>query len=172
MRWQNGPGVEVLFGDECGVEGGPRPHRRWVTPSHKLLRGSCARQRGWGRVSRHRRERRHNFRLVDTAVFQCYLDELAKTIPYDPAKRRTLVLDNVSWPRSARLNFHQFECAFLPGYSPDNNPIERLWLRLKADYFADFYTDDTQNLVDHLCPALNALINAPEVFASQCASRK
>jgi transposase len=24
---------------------------------------------------------------------------------------------------------------FLPGYSPDFNRIERLWLRLKADWF-------------------------------------
>jgi len=38
------------------------------------------------------------------------------------------------------LNWHPFESRFLPPYSPDFNPIERLWLRLKADWFADFLT--------------------------------
>jgi transposase len=174
--WQNDPGVEVWFGDECGVEGDPRPRRRWS------LRGSRPRMPYCGEHVRANvvgvvcpvtgESFAMIFDGVDTAVFQCYLDELAKTIPHDPAKRRILVLDNASWHKSSRLNFHHFQRAFLPAYSPDYNPIERLWLRLKADHFADFYTDDTQTLVDHLCFALNALMNAPKVVASQCAFRK
>ncbi len=39
-----------------------------------------------------------------------------------------------------RLRWHHFEPIYLSAYSPDLNPIERLWLRLKADWFWDFIT--------------------------------
>lgn len=174
--WQNQPDIEVWFGDECGVEGDPRPRRRWSQRGSRprvTYCGEHVRANVIGAVSPATGE---SFTMifdgVDTAVFQCYLDELAKAVPHDPSKRRILVLDNASWHKSNKLDFHHFERAFLPAYSPDFNPIERLWLRLKADHFADFYTDDPQVLLDHLCLALNSLMKAPHQVASNCAFRK
>ncbi|MEI6562405.1 MAG: transposase, partial [Verrucomicrobiota bacterium] len=109
---------------------------------------------------------------VDTDVFQCFLDHLAETIPPDPNKRRILILDNASWHKAVRLNWHHLECKFLPSYSPDFNPIERLWLRLKADYFTAFIAHTKQELIDRLCFALNALMDDTQMVASQCATRK
>ena len=109
---------------------------------------------------------------VDTDVFQCYLDHLAESIPPDPGKRRILILDNASWHKAARLQWHHFEVKFLPGYSPDFNPIERLWLRLKADYFSDWIAHTPEELTERLCTALNDFMDAPEKVASQCATRK
>ena len=60
-------------------------------------------------------------------------------------KRRLLILDNASWHKAQRLNWHHFEVHYLPGYSPDFNPIERLWLRLKADFFSDFIAKSPKN---------------------------
>ena len=60
---------------------------------------------------------------------------------------------------------------FLPGYSPGFNPIERLWLRLKADYFSDFIGTPDQ-LTPRLCTALNAFMHDTNKVASQCATRK
>ncbi len=51
-----------------------------------------------------------------------------------------------SWHKAARLNWHHFEVKFLPGYSPDFNPIERLWLRLKADYSSDWIAHTSEEL--------------------------
>jgi transposase len=48
------------------------------------------------------------------------------------------------------LNWHHFELHFLPGYSPDFNPIERLWLRLKADFFSDFIAKSSEELTERL----------------------
>ncbi|WP_408004365.1 transposase [Prosthecobacter dejongeii] len=48
-----------------------------------------------------------------------------------------LVLDNATWHKVKSLRWHHFEVLFLPPYSPDLNPIKRLWLRLKADFFTD-----------------------------------
>ena len=30
--WVADPAIELWFSDECGVEGDPRPRRRWVQP--------------------------------------------------------------------------------------------------------------------------------------------
>lgn len=174
--WQADKDIELWFGDECGVEGDPRPRRRWSQRGSRpkvTYCGDHVRANVVGVVCPATGE---NFTMifdgVDTDVFQVYLDHLAQAVPANPAKRRILILDNASWHKSQRLNFHHFEKEFLPGYSPDFNPIERLWLRLKADYFADFYTDNTQTLVDHLCQALLSFMTSTSLVASQCAFRK
>lgn len=109
---------------------------------------------------------------VDTDVFQFYLDEMAQAIPDDPIRRQLLVLDNASWHKATRLNWHHFEVLFLPAYSPDFNPIERLWLRMKADWFGDFIAHSHEQLSDRLCHALQSFLDAPVKTASICSIRK
>ena len=83
---------------------------------------------------------------VDTDVFQYYLDFLAEEIPPLDSKRRLLIVDNASWHKAQRLNWHHFEVHYLPGYSPYLNRIERLWLRLKVDFFSDFIAKSPEQL--------------------------
>jgi len=52
---------------------------------------------------------------VDTDVFQFFLDRLAETLPKVEGVRQLLVLDNASWHKATRLNWHHFEPAYLPG---------------------------------------------------------
>uniref|UniRef100_A0A7C4EUU5 Tc1-like transposase DDE domain-containing protein n=1 Tax=Desulfomonile tiedjei TaxID=2358 RepID=A0A7C4EUU5_9BACT len=47
---------------------------------------------------------------------------------------------------------------FLPPYSPDLNPIERLWLILKAQAFSRFYAKSLDELIDRLTRGLRWLI--------------
>jgi hypothetical protein len=56
---------------------------------------------------------------VDTDVFRFFLDQLAQTVPPQTGIRQLLVMDNASWHKAARLNWHHFEPVYLPGYSPD-----------------------------------------------------
>ena len=102
---------------------------------------------------------------VDTDVFQYYLDFLAEEIPPLDSRRRLLIVDNASWHKAQRLNWHHFEVHYLPGYSPDLNPIERLWLRLKVDFFSDFIANSLEQLTQRLCHALTSLMNDPETVA-------
>jgi transposase len=85
---------------------------------------------------------------------------------------QNVILDNASWHKSAQLNWHHFEPVYLPCYSPDFNPIKRLWLRLKADWFWDFIAHTHVELSDHLCTALKSFIDQPDITASICAIRK
>jgi len=170
------PNVELWFGDECGVEGDPRPRRRWVQPGKRRTvpyLGDHIRQNVIGMVSP---QSGGFFSLivdgVDTEVFQFFLDELAKALPPKAGKRQLLILDNASWHKASRLDWHHFQPLFLPAYSPDFNPIERLWLRLKADWFWDFIAHTPEELTDRLCIALKSFIDHPAKTASICSIRK
>jgi transposase len=173
---ESDPSAELWYGDESGIEGDPRPRRRWTVRGGRPrvpYQGDHIRTNIIGSVCPVTGE---SFALlfsgVDTDVFQCYLDHLAEAVPPDPGKRRILILDNASWHKSARLNWHHFEVRFLPAYSPDLNPIERFWLRLKADYFSDFIAHTPQELQDRACTALRAYMADPATVASQCSTRK
>lgn len=170
------PHMELWFGDECGVEGDPRPRRRWVQPGKRRTvpyLGDHIRQNVIGAVAP---QSGGLFSLVvdgvDTDVFQFFLDEMAKAVPKKEGTRQVLILDNASWHKAARVNWHHFEPKFLPGYSPDFNPIERLWLRLKADWFWDFIARSPDELTDRLCTALKSFIDQPAKTAAICSIRK
>jgi len=170
------PKVELWFSDECGVEGDPRPRRRWVQPGKRRTvpyLGDHIRQNVIGAVAP---QSGGLFSLivdgVDTDVFQFFLDEMAKAVPQKEGVRQILIVDNASWHRAARVHWHHFEPKFLPGYSPDYNPIERLWLRLKADWFWDFIARTPEELMERLCTALKSFIDAPSKTASVCSIRK
>ena len=170
------PDIELWFSDETGVEGDPRPRRRWVQPGKPRTvpyLGDHIRQNVIGSVCP---QSGQLFSLivdgVDTDVFQLFLDEMAKAVPKVEGKRQLLVLDNASWHKAARLKWHHFEPTFLPAYSPDFNPIERLWLRLKADWFWDFIAHTEPELTDRLCTALKSFIDDTQKTASICSMGK
>jgi transposase len=170
------PAIELWFGDECGVEGDPRPRRRWAQPGRPCMvpyLGDHIRQNVIGAVCPASGEL---FSLivdgVDTDVFQVFLDQLAETVPKRDGVRQILIVDNASWHKAARLNWHHFEPWYLPGYSPDFNPIERLWLRLKADWFWDYIAHSDEELIERLCTALKNFIDDAPQTASVCAFRK
>jgi transposase len=176
QAWQARDEVELWFADECGVEGDPRPRRRWAP------RGSCPTLPYQGRHLRANvigsvcpaSGQCHAliFDGVDSGVFQYYLDQLARDVPKDPAKERILIVDNASWHKSQDLDWHHFTPAYLPPYSPDFNPIERLWLRLKADWFSDFIAKTPEELTHRLCAGLKSFFGDATLVASQCAFRK
>ena len=174
--WCADPTLELWFADECGVEGDPRPRRRWVQPGVRRTvpyLGDHIRQNVIGAVAPVSGEL---FSLivdgVDTDVFQFFLDHLARAVPQKQGRRQYLIVDNASWHKARRLNWHHFEPQFLPGYSPDFNPIERLWLRLKADWFWDFIARTPAELIERLCIGLRSFIEHPSQTASICSIRK
>jgi transposase len=173
---QADPQVELWFSDECGVEGDPRPRRRWVQPGQRRTvpyLGDHLRQNVIGAVAP---QSGQLFSLivdgVDGEVFQFFLDQMAQAVPKKEGVRQILILDNASWHKAAHLNWHHFEPKFLPAYSPDLNPIERLWLRLKADWFWDFIARTPEELTNRLCTALKSFIDDSPKTASICALRK
>jgi len=93
---------------------------------------------------------------------------MATEVPEREGKRVLLVLDNASWHKTKRLTWHHIVPVFLPPYSPDLNPIERLWQHLKSHYMAGYITKRGEELNDKLFESLRALLDRPETIRSVC----
>lgn len=167
------PECDLWYGDETGVEGEPKPRRRLALKGSRprsVKNGDHVRLSILGMVC----PRTGEFFAIeashcDTDVFQAFLDEAARTIR-PTRKRNLLILDNASWHKRKSLNWHFFEPLYLPPYSPDLNPIERLWLVMKANWFANIRCKDRQALIARADKALLDLINNPENVAKTTAA--
>ena len=155
-------GLSIWFYDESGITGDPRPRRRWMKRGERTLvpfTGSHLRENVLGAV--HPASGRF-FALqmpeVDKDIFQEYLDYFAE---YTAGENVVLILDNASWHKVKSLQWHHIRPLFLPPYSPDMNPIERLWLYLKEHYFNHWYAKNREELCDRVMWALQQLIADP-----------
>ena len=57
---------------------------------------------------------------------------------------------------------------FLPPYSPELNPIERLWLYLKDNQLSHCVFDTTADIIDACCDAWNGLLTETDRIRSLC----
>ncbi len=163
------PSTKVFFGDEAGFEGDPRPRQRWVKRGSRPTQGyygGHVRQNVVGAINP------ADGQLVslivphnDTEVFQAFLDTMAKEVPED-GQSVWLILDNASWHKSKSLNWHHIKAKFLPAYSPDFNPIERLWQYLKGHHLAGFLTKSGAELADKLETSIRELLDQPALLQS------
>ncbi len=165
-------GIDLWFLDECGVEGDPRPTRRFAMKGEKIRQPYCGahlRMNTTGMVLPRKGEfYALEFSHSDTEIFQIFLDHANQDITFE-RPRNVLILDNASWHKSKSLEWGRFEPIFLPPYSPDLNPIERLWLIMKGEWFSGFYAKTKDQLIDRLTEALRWLINRQDENAKTCA---
>ena len=163
---------DVYFGDEAGFEGDPRPRRKWARRGERITQGyfgKHVRKNVIGAV--HPKSGKLVSLIVphcDGDVFQVFLDTMAEEAPPTPGRRCVLVLDNASWHKVKTLNWHHIEPVYLPPYSPDFNPIERLWQHLKSHYLAGFITKSGEELTAKLITSIQTLLDKPQVVRSVC----
>jgi len=150
-------GVDIWYGDEMGVEGDPRPRRRWAKKGEKTRvthNGEHIRMNVTGMVCPRRGEfYALEFSHSDSVTFQVFLDNANADIELE-RPRNLLIVDNASWHKNKSIDWGRFEPLFLPPYSPDLNPIERLWLLIKAEWFTDFIAKNLDSLMERLDQAL------------------
>jgi len=166
------PSAVVFFGDEAGFEGDPRPRHKWVKRGSRPTQGYYGghlRRNVVGAVEP------ATGRLVslivahcNTKVFQAFLNTMAEEIPPEEGKKVHLVLDNAGWHKSTGLNWHHIKPVYLSPYSPDFNPIERLWQHLKGHAMAGYLTNDGEALTDKLLGSLQGVLNEPKLVRSVC----
>jgi transposase len=166
------PTCDVFFGDEAGFEGDPRPRAKWVKRGSRPTQGyfgGHVRQNVVGAVNPATGQL---ISLIvphcDTEVFQLFLDTMAQEAPATPGRKVKLVLDNASWHKSKSLQWHHIEPIYLPPYSPDFNPIERLWQHLKSHYLAGYITKCGKELNEKIFTSIRALLALPETIQSVC----
>jgi transposase len=158
-------GIDIWFQDESGFEGDPRPRRRWDKKGNKTKvtkNGDHLRMNVMGMIC----PRTGEFFAIeashsDAETFQAFLKEAGHTIKFTRSKN-ILILDNASWHKKKRLEFYGWKPKFLPPYSPDFNPIERIWNTMKANWFNNHVCKTVQALIDRLDQAILDVIDNPE----------
>jgi transposase len=165
------PSVELWYGDESGFEGDPRPRRRWAKKGDKIKvtrNNTHIRMNATGIICPRTGEfYALEFTHSDSTVFQTFLDHANKDIKFK-RPRQILIVDNASWHKAKKLNWGRFEVLYLPPYSPDLNPIERLWLLTKAEWFSDFIAKTKEDLIKRLDQALLWIIGRQELNKKTC----
>ena len=100
---------------------------------------------------------------VNVPAFQLVLEAFARSVGAGPDKRVLLVLDGAGWHTSGTLKVPEgLELVFLPPYSPELQPAERLWaltdIGLKNRHFSTldnlYHALATQCQVLERCPDL------------------
>ena len=104
-------------------------------------------------------------------IFQAFLDEANGHVA-TVRRRNMLICDNASWHKCKSTAWGKFEPMYLPPYSPDFNPIERLWLVIKAQWFTDFIAKDRDALEARLDQALNWAMQRPTENQQTCPIRQ
>lgn len=168
------PDVELWFQDETGIEGDPRPRRRWAKKGSKprvTKNGDHLRMNVCGMICPRTGEAfLLEFSHSDREVFQVFLNEANRDIHLE-RKRQIIILDNASWHRAKSIEWGRFEPMFLPPYSPDLNPIERLWLIIKAEWFSDFVAKTKDDLVARVDKALCWAMERKNLNRQTCSIR-
>jgi transposase len=161
----NQPDVDVWFADESGFDGDPRPRKRWDKKGRKTRstkNGGHLRMNVIGMVC----PRTGQFFAIetshsDTTTYQAFLDEADKTVSFQRSVN-ILIMDNASWHKKKSTTWHGWEPKYLPPYSPDLNPIERIWLTMKARWFNNHVCKNEEQLLERLDQAILDVIDNPK----------
>ncbi len=92
---------------------------------------------------------------VNTEIMNLYLEKLSAAYP---DKKLLLIMDQAGWHKSKALQIpNNIEFYSLPAYSPELNPVEKLWLWLRRQVCRNRYFDSESKLMDALIKALRSL---------------
>lgn len=97
-----------------------------------------------------------------------FLNHVAASRP--PDVHVLMVLDGAGWHQSKALAVPEnITLAILPPYSPELNPVERVWLYLRERYLSLRLLDTTEAILDACCDAWMRLIAETDRIRSLCA---
>ena len=102
--------------------------------------------------------------FCNTDTFQIFLDEFSKE---NPTELKLMVLDNGAFHKAKRLSVPQnIMLIFLPPYSPELNPAEKVWWLLKREFVCQTFENMGQ-LQKHIDQSIKKLITI-ETIKSLC----
>ncbi len=92
-----------------------------------------------------------------TEAMNVHIELISQAV--DENKHILLIVDQAGWhSKSSQLKVPQnITLLDLPPYSPELNPVERLWLWIKENYLSNVVINREHNLVDIGCQAWNQL---------------
>lgn len=105
---------------------------------------------------------------VNAGLMQDFLERFAATLADD--EHAVLVLDGAGWHDRRGLRVPaSISLVELPPYSPELNPVERVWLYLRERFLSMRVFENTAAIIDACCNAWNQLTAEPGRLRSLCA---
>jgi transposase len=102
---------------------------------------------------------------VGTATTQAFLDAFGASLP--KGVHAALLLDGAGWHTARDIVVpDNVSLVFLPPYSPELNPVERVWLYLRERYLSLRLFADLDAVIEGCRDAWNKLLNEPGRVAS------
>ena len=97
---------------------------------------------------------------ASTTSMSLFLKHFAQEL--EPGVHAALILDQAGWHVSRRLAVPaNVTLVPLPAYSPELNPVERVWLYLRERFLSHRVLDGYAAVLDAACRAWNALAAEP-----------
>ena len=104
---------------------------------------------------------------TDTPAMSVFLADFAKPLPEN--KHAVMVLDQAGWHGANALEIPgNVTLVTLPPYSPELNPVERLWLCLRQCFLSLRVFENQDAVIDACCQAWNAVADDAERIRSLC----
>lgn len=101
---------------------------------------------------------------VNTECMNVFLKEMSDWLQ---SKKALLILDQAGWHKSAELVIpDNISMIYLPPYSPELNPVERLWQYIKDNILKNKVYDRLEQLEDDVCAFMKLL--QKDVVRSVC----
>lgn len=93
--------------------------------------------------------------LCNSNTFQIYLTEFSKQ---NEEELKVIVLDNGAFHKAKALEIPKnIVLVFLPPYSPELNPAEKIWAKFKREFSNNFF-ETIEELQTFVCTLSNSLI--------------
>lgn len=90
-----------------------------------------------------------------TGMMQLHLEEISKNI--EEKFHAIVIMDRASWHTTEVLNIpSNISILPLPAYSPELNPMEQVWQKIKADHLTNTTFSDYDDIVDRCSTAWNS----------------
>lgn len=98
--------------------------------------------------------------FCNTDTFQIFLNEFSKE---NPTELKVMVLDNGAFHKSKSLVIPEnIVLLFLPPYSPELNPAEKVWWLLKREFVCQTFENMNQ-LRNHIDLSLKKIIDVKKI---------
>lgn len=163
--------IEVWWQDESRVGQQGSLSRIWAT---KGTRPRVVRQKQFlstyifGAVCP---DRDHGYALIlpecNAGMMQIHLDEISKEI--QEGYHAIVMIDRASWHTTEALVVpDNMSLLPLPPYSPELNPMEQVWQKLKRDQLSNRVFKDYEAIVDACCKAWNAFCDEQGAIKNLC----
>lgn len=112
----------------------------------------------------------YNFSLllpeVNSRNMNIYLERLAKSLKNEKV---ILVMDGAAWHKSKELKVPQnIELLHLPPYSPELNPVEKLWQFIKSKILRNKFYNSIKDLEAAVCQFIRSITHSDIISNCAC----